>query len=144
MSDPIAEYLQWKKQGGDLRTRAKQAMEARFRELLTEAAHLAEEYKADFGAPLALPAIVTAFKVKPGGKKPAAKKAAAAPAATAPVVVAATAPVKADPKIAALEKQLAAARKKLDAAKEKGGSTKNLEDRVYELEDDLRLATQAE
>lgn len=143
MSDPIADYLQWKKQGGDLRTRAKQAMEARFRELLTEAAHLAEEYKADFGVPLAPPAIVTAFKVKPGGKKPVAKKAAAPAAVAAPVAVAA-APAKADPKIAALEKQLAGARKKLDAAKEKGAPTKNLEDRVYELEDDLRLATQAE
>ena len=67
-----------------------------------------------------------------------AKKAVAA-AAPAPVA----APVKTDPKIVALEKQLAAARKKLDAAKEKGASTKNLEDRVYELEDDLRLATQS-
>ena len=36
MSDPIAEYLQWKKQGGDLRAKAKHAIELRFRELLTE------------------------------------------------------------------------------------------------------------
>jgi hypothetical protein len=46
-----------------------------------------------------------------------------------------------DPKIVALEKQLAGARKKLEAAQAKGASTKNLEDRIYELEDDLRLAT---
>ena len=69
-------------------------------------------------------------------KKPVKK---AAPAA-APVKAAA--PV--DPKIAALTKQLAAARKKLDAAQAKGASTKNLEDRIYELEDDLRLASQAD
>jgi uncharacterized protein YceH (UPF0502 family) len=151
MSDPIAEYQQWKKQGGDLRTRAKQAMEARFRELLTEAVQLAEEYRGDFGVPLALPAVVTAFKFKPGGKK-AAKKSAAAGSAAAPAAVqqtvtkaaAATPKVAVDPKIAALEKQLAAARKKLEAAQAKGAATKNLEDRIYELEDDLRLATHGE
>jgi len=137
MSDPISEYLQWKKQGGELRFRAKQAIEVRFRELLTEAAQLAEAYKEDFGITLAPPAVVTAFKFKTGGKKPAAKKAAAV-AAAAP----ATAVVKAaDPKVTALEKQLAAAKKKLEAAQAKGAATKNLEDRIYELEDDLRLAT---
>jgi hypothetical protein len=140
MSDPIVDYLEWKKQGGELRSRAKHAIETRFRELLTEAAQLAEAYKEDFGATLAPPSVVTVFKFKTGGKKvPAKKVVAAAPAA----VVKAAAPVKVDPKIVALEKQLAGARKKLDAAKEKGGPTKNLEDRVYELEDDLRLATQS-
>lgn len=144
MSDPIAEYQQWKKQGGDLRTRARQAMEARFRELLTEAVHLAEEYRADFGVPLAPPAVVTAFKFKAGGKK-VVKKAAAAGSGAAPAkVVAAEPKAAADPKIAALEKQLAAARKKLEAAQAKGAATKNLEDRIYELEDDLRLATHGE
>jgi len=144
MSDPIAEYLQWKKQGGDLRAKAKQAIEARFRELLTEAVQLAEEYRSDFGVVLPPPASVTSFKFKAGGKKPVKKVApvAAAPAA-APVPVKAPAAAKADPKIAGLEKQLAAARKKLEGAQAKGAGTKNLEDRVYELEDDLRLATQS-
>ncbi|MBI2687045.1 MAG: hypothetical protein HYX27_12080 [Acidobacteria bacterium] len=139
MSDPIAAYLQWKKQGGDLRAKAKQAMEARFRELLTEAVHLAEEYRSDFGAALTPPAVVTSFKFKAGAKK-AVKKAAVPVKVAAP---APPAPAKADPKIAALQKQLAGAKKKLDTAKAKGASTKNLEDRVYELEDDLRLATHA-
>lgn len=143
MSDPIAEYQQWKKQGGDLRGRAKQAMEARFRELLNEAVHLAEEYRADFGVTLAPPASVTSFKFKAGAKKAAPKKAAAgAPAPVAAVAAAKAAPV--DPKIAALTKQLAAARKKLEAAQAKGTATRNLEDRIYELEDDLRLASQAD
>lgn len=165
MSDPIAEYQQWKKQGGDLRTRAKQAMEARFRELLNEAVHLAEEYRADFGVALAPPAAVTSFKFKAGAKKAAPKKAAAAPASvaaakpalaggSAPVAAArkapadaksaAAKPVAVDSKIAALTKQLAGVRKKLEAAQAKGASTKNLEDRIYELEDDLRLASQAD
>ena len=135
MSDPIAEYQQWKKQGGELRTKAKQAIEVRFRELLTEAVRLAEEYRADFGVALAPPASVVSFKFKAGAKKAVVKK--AAPVA-APVM-----PAKADPKIAGLQKQLAAVRKKLEAAKAKGAGTKNLEDRIYELEDDLRLATHA-
>ncbi len=136
MSDPIVDYLEWKKQGGELRARAKQAIEVRFRELLTEAAQLAEAYKEDFGVSLAPPSSVTVFKFKVGAKKPVKK---AAPAAAS---VPAKAPaVAVDPKIVALEKQLAGARKKLEAAQAKGASTKNLEDRIYELEDDLRLAT---
>lgn len=141
MSDPIVDYLEWKKQGGELRARAKQAIEVRFRELLTEAAQLAEAYKEDFGTTLAPPSSVTVFKFKVGAKKPVKK---AAPAA-APAKAAAAAPAApVDPKIAALQKQLAGARKKLEAAQAKGASTKNLEDRIYELEDDLRLATQPE
>lgn len=138
MSDPIADYLEWKKQGGELRARAKHAIEARFRELLTEAAHLAEAYKEDFGTKLALPSGVTSFQFKAGGKKPV-KKVAPVAAAPAPAPV-----VKVDPKVAGLEKQLAAAKKKLEAAQAKGAPTRNLEDRVYEIEDELRLATQAE
>ncbi len=52
MPDVISEYLKWKQQGGNLKAQAKQAIEARFRELLSEAAALAEEYRADFGAQL--------------------------------------------------------------------------------------------
>lgn len=138
MSDPIAEYHQWKRQGGDLRTRARQAMEARFKELLTEAVQLAEEYRADFGSTLTPPASITAFKFKAGTKK-AAKK--SAPTAKAPAPAPPPPPAaKPNPQIKALEKQLAAARKKLAATQEKGASTKNIEDRIYELEDDLRLA----
>ena len=48
MADVISEYQKWKQQGDDLRLKAKQAMESRFRELLSEAAQIAEEYRADF------------------------------------------------------------------------------------------------
>lgn len=143
MSDPIADYLEWKKQGGELRARAKHAIEARFRELLTEAAHLAEAYKEDFGTKLALPSGVTSFQFKAGGKKPVKKAAPAAAPAAAQKAEAAPA-VKVDPKVAGLQKQLAAAKKKFEAAQAKGAPTRNLEDRMYEIEDELRLATQAE
>ena len=67
--------------------------------------------------------------------KPAVKK-SATPAVT-PVVK------KVDPAITALHKKLAGAKAKLEAAKVAGTPTKNLEDKVYELEDDLRLAQSA-
>src|SRR5947207_8162232 len=115
MSNAISEYQKWKQQGEDLRVQAKQAMEARFRELLLEAAQLAEEYRSDFGGQLKVPAGITAFRYKASAKartKPAAKpkaapKAAPAPPREEPKVQ------KADPKIARLQKKLAAAKKKL-------------------------------
>ena len=143
MADVISEYQKWKQQGDNLRTQAKQAMESRFRELLTEAVSLAEEYRSDFGAPLKPPANVTAFRYKASGKSKA-KKPAKPPAAKAPEPVLPQAKsTKPDPKIAALEKRLASAKKKLEEAKAAGGSTRAMEDRVYEIEDALKLAGQA-
>jgi hypothetical protein len=136
MSDVIADYQKWKQQGDSLRTQARQAMEARFRTLLTEAAHIAEEYRADFGAQLKPPAQITAFRYKNGAKpkKAAGKKAAAAP----PPPQAPAAP--SNPKVAALQKRIATARKKLDDAKSAGNPTRPIEDKIYELEDELRLS----
>jgi len=142
MDNVISEYQRWKQQGESLRAQARHAMEARFRELLTEAAQIAQEYQADFGATLKPPPSITAFRYKASAKAKA-KKAAAKPAKAAPVPAPPPTPApKADPKIAALEKKLAGARKKLEAAKASGSPTKNLEDKVYELEDDLRLAAE--
>ena len=146
MSDIIADYQKWKQQGEDLRTQAKHAMEARFRELLGEAVAISEEYRADFGGPLKPPAPVTAFRYKASahkGKKAAPKK-AAAPAGAAAKAPAKPEPaaVKANPKVAGLHKRLATAKKKLEDAKTAGTPTRVLEDRVYEIEDELRLAGQ--
>jgi len=144
MSNIISDYQKWKQQGENLRTQAKTAMETRYKELLLEAMQIAEEYKDDFGSTLKLPPVVTSFryKVSPKGKKakPPVKGKAVAPApAPKPEPVAA----KPDPKVAALNKKLDGARKKLDAAKAAGSPTKNLEDKIYEIEDDIRLLTQA-
>lgn len=129
----ISQYQKWKQDGEMLRTQAKQAMESRFRELLAEAMQLAEEYKTDFKGALKPPPSVTAFRYKASGR-PKKSKAAAKKA------IAAAAP---SPKVAVLEKQLGQARKKLEAAKGAGKPTKNLEDKVYEIEDDLRLARES-
>jgi hypothetical protein len=139
MSDVISDYQKWKQQGEDLRVQARQAMEARFRTLLTEAAHIAEEYRSDFGAQLKPPAHITAFRYKTAAKpKPKQKAPKAQPAA-----VAAPAPAPPNPKVAALQKRLANAKKKLDDAKSAGAPTRPIEDKIYEMEDDLRLLTQA-
>ncbi|MEO7653806.1 MAG: hypothetical protein ABIZ80_25395 [Bryobacteraceae bacterium] len=138
MSDIISEYQRWKQQGDDLRAKAKAAMESRFRELLTEAMRVAEEYRTDFGVPLKPPATITAFRYragKPGKQKPSAAAPRVKTVAPVPAVEA-----KPDPKIAGLRKRLVTVKKKLEAAKASGAPTKNLDDKVYEIEDELRLA----
>jgi hypothetical protein len=142
MNKIISDYQKWKQQGDDLRIQAKQAMESRFRELLVEAVQIAEEYRSDFGAPLKPPPGVTSFRYKASGKakpKKAQKPAVAAKSASPPPA----APAKPNPKIAGLQKRLAAAQQKLEQAKANGAPTKNLEDRIYEIEDAIRLSTQA-
>ena len=137
MADVISDYQKLKLQGENLRTQAKQAMEARFRDLLTEAVSIAEEYRADFGGPLKPPAAVSAFRFKASAKAKA-RKPVKPPAGKAPEAK----EQKPDPKLAGLQKQLATAKKKLEEAKAASAPTRKLEDRIYELEDSLRLAGQ--
>jgi len=139
MNDVISDYQKWKQQGENLRVQAKHAMETQFRELLIEAVRIAELYRSDFGAALKPPAQVTAFRFKAAAKaKGKAGKKAAPAAAPAPAPAAS----KADPKMMALQKRLATAKKKLDDVKAAGGATRPLEDKVYEIEDAIRLAAQ--
>ena len=142
MSTVITDYQRWKQQGESLRTQAKSAMETRFKELLNEAAQLAEEYRNDFGPALKPPPNITAFRYK-AGAKPKPKKAAPKPAATKPEPPPPAEPaVKTDKKVTALMKRLDAAKKKLETAKAAGQPTRNLEDKVYEIEDEISLASQ--
>ena len=143
MSDVITDYQKWKQQGEDLRVQAKRAMESRYQELLTEAVHIAEEYRADFGAPLKPSSPITAFRYKASSRSKAKKTAAKQKPTTktpAPVVPAA----KPNPKVTGLQKRLATAKKKLDEAKAAGKLTQSFEDRIYEIEDELRLAGAAQ
>jgi hypothetical protein len=143
MENAISDYQKWKQQGENLRVQAKQAMESRFRDLLTEASRISQEYQADFGTALKLPPPITAFRFKAAAGK-TAKAAAKSPAkgGSAKSVAAVPAKASADPRIAALEKRLAQARAKLEIAKSTGKPTRNHEDRIYEIEDELRLANQ--
>ena|SRR5947208_3673402 len=139
MTDVITDYQKWKQQGENLRVQAKQAMESRYRDLLVEAVRIAEEYRADFGSALKPPPQVTAFRYKASakakGKKPASK-AVAKPVEAPPAA-------KPNPKIVGLQKKLATAKKKLEDAKAAGTPTRSHEDKVYEIEDALRLAADA-
>ena len=143
MDHVISEYQKWKQQGDTLRAKAKQAMEVKFRELLSEAITIAEDYHADFGQTLKPPAGVTAFRYTRVARGKAKKAAAPKAGRKVPEVKPDPPPLRPDdPKVIALKKRLATAHKKLDAAKAAGQPVKNLEDKVYELEDDLRLALQ--
>jgi hypothetical protein len=133
----IAQYQKWKEQGESLRAQAKQAMEARFRELLS--VQIAEEYRRDFGGALKPAAPVIAFRYK-APAEPRRKKAGRKPAPKSPEPGQAAA--KSDPKVARLQKHLVTVKTKLEAAKAANKPTRNLEDRVYEIEDEIRLATQ--
>jgi hypothetical protein len=137
MSKIISDYQKWKQQGKDLQSQASQAMETRFSELLSEAVQLAEEYRADFGAALKPPSNVTAFRYK-AGPKPKAKKAPAKPVAAEPQPE----PVPGMParKLAGLQKRLATAQRKLEEAKAAGAPTRDWEDKIYEIEDELHPA----
>src|SRR5947199_2361564 len=114
MPDIINEYQKWKQQGEDLRVQAKHAMESRFRDLLSEAVQIADEYRADFGAALKPPPSVTAFRykasAKPKAKKPAGKTKSVAPKVEPPAAA------KPNPKLGGLHKRLATAKKKLEDA----------------------------
>ena len=142
MSDVISEYQRWKLQGENLRAKAKEAMQSRFRDLLSEAMSIAEEYRADFGGALKPPPAVTAFRYKAGAKRQGKQKATTKAARVEPK--AEQPATKPDLKVARLQKRLETAKKKLAAAKAAAAPTKNLEDKVYEIEDDLRLASGAE
>jgi hypothetical protein len=145
MPDIINEYQKWKQQGEDLRVQAKHAMETRFRDLLSEAVHIAEEYRTDFGAVLKPPPAVTAFRYKASARPKAKAAGKAKPAAAAKPGPPKPEPpaAKPSPKVAALQKRLATAIKKLEDAKAGGATTRPYEDKVYEIEDELRLALQA-
>ena len=141
MTDVISEYQKWKQQGESLRGQAKQAMESRFRELLSEAVRIAEEYRADFGVTLKPVAPVTTFRYR-ASAKPRARKAGKKPTAKPPEPRPEQRAGKPDAKVAGLQKRLAKAKNGLDAAKTAGKPTRSFEDKIYEIEDELRLAAQ--
>ena len=141
MSDVISDYQKWKQQGDMLRAQAKQAMQTRFRDLLSEAMQIAEEYRADFGAPLKPSAPVVAFRYKSPVKGKSKTAAARKPSKAAPATPPAPAQTKSNTQIQAMQKRLSAAQRKLADAKAAGKPTRALEDKIYEIEDAIRLAT---
>jgi len=123
MSNTLAQYREARQNWMKLRNQAKKELIARFHEVSAELLQIQRELLEDFGEKVTIP-------TKP--KKAVAKKAAAA-APVAAVVA------KDSPEVAALKKKIEAQQKKLNEVRAAGKPTKAIEDRIYELEDDLRL-----
>lgn len=132
MSPTIEAYREAKASYMKLRNQAKKELLARFHELASELLAVQRELLEDFGEKVTLPARTAAKK---GAKAPAKP---AAPAAAKPVLVA-----EPSPKVAALQKQLEKQKQKLAALQSAGKPTKAVEDRIYEVEDEIRLAGSA-
>lgn len=131
MSTRIDEYREAKNTYFKLRNQAKKELIARFHELAQELLQLQRELQEDFGEKIAIPA-------KPKKSKAptkSAKAGASAPATSTPASAAVP-----SPKVLQIQKQLVQQKKKLADTRAAGKPTKAIEDRIYELEDELRLA----
>jgi len=124
MSNTLAQYREARQNWMKLRNQAKKELITRFHEVSAELLQIQRELLEDFGEKVTIPT---------KAKKGVAKKAAAAVAVvSAPVI-------KDSPEVAALKKKIEAQQKKLNEVRAAGKPTKAIEDRSYELEDDLRL-----
>jgi hypothetical protein len=111
-----------------LRDQAKKDLLAQFYQLSNQLFQIQKELRDDFGHKIAIPS-------KPKTKR--VKKAASPPAKTPELK---PAQVKTSPKIAAIEKKLAVHSRKLQELTTAGKPTQAIKDKIYELEDELRLA----
>ena len=120
MSTSLDQYRAAKADYLKLRNQAKKELIARFNELANELLSIQRELLEDFGEKVSVPS-------KP--KKKSAGTAAAAPS-VAP----------SDGRVAVIQKKIDGQKKKLADLQAGSKPTKPVEDRIYELEDELRLA----
>jgi hypothetical protein len=128
MSTTIDQYREAKNTYLKLKNQAKKNLLSRFHEVSAELLQIQRELLEDFGEKVAIPS-----KSKRG--KQAAKSAKPAGAKEAPAQAA-----QPSAKELGIQKQLEKTRKKLADTQATGKPTKLVEDRIYELEDELRLA----
>lgn len=126
MSTTVDQYREAKNNYLKLKNQAKKELITRFNELAAELLQIQRELQEDFGEKIAMPL---------KAKKPKTAKAAPVKAATP----AEAEPGPPTPKMLALEKQIETQKKKLAVAQAAGKPTKVFDDRIYELEDALRL-----
>ena len=119
----IDQYRDAKTTYEKLRNQAKKELIARHQELANELLLIQQELREDFGHKVTMPT-----KARNGQAKKAA------PPTKAELVAPSS------PKVTAIEKRLAAQKKKLADAQAANKPVKPIEDRIYELEDELRLA----
>jgi hypothetical protein len=118
----IDQYREAKTKYEQLRGQAKKELLSRFHQLEAEIAQVQRELREDFGVKVSIN-----LKSRPSRSKAPAKTETAR---------------ERSPKVMEVEKKLVAQKHKLDAARAAGKPTKPIEDRIYELEDELKLSTQ--
>jgi hypothetical protein len=124
----IEQYREAKSQYLKLKNLAKKELISRFNALASELLQVQRELLEDFGEKISLPTKSSVPKKKPK------------PPTTSSSTEAAAAPNPADKaKAASLARQLDKQKKKLEELKAIGKSSKAVEDRIYELEDEIRL-----
>jgi hypothetical protein len=128
MPTTIDQYREAKATYQKLHNQAKRELLSRFHELAQELLQIQKELKEDFATKVAIPTKSKGARRVPNTASPS--KAAEPPAKNA-------AP---NPQIARTEKKLAAAKQKLQEVVGAGKDPKPIKDRIYELEDELRLA----
>jgi hypothetical protein len=128
MANTIDQYREAKNTYLKLRNQAKRELISRFNEVSNELLQLQRELLEDFGEKVALPT---------KGKKPRQTR-TPKPGVK---VEKQSAVIPLPPKALQLQKQLEGQKKKLAEAQAAGKVTKTIEDRIYELEDELRLLT---
>jgi hypothetical protein len=124
MPTTIDQYREAKATYQKLHNQAKKELLARFHELANELVQIQKELKDDFGTK-----VVIQSKPKPPRRAPAPAPEPRPQKAVLP-----------NPQIARTEKKLAAAKQKLQDLLAAGKDTQPTRDRIYELEDELRLA----
>lgn len=129
MNETITNFLHMKKQAADLENSAKKELQAEFSQALTDAVNLFNTFKDTFGGKPELPSGVRTFTVNdvPKRKSKTNGKTTDAPAGNAN-----------GKKVGGLKRALTAQQEKLVAAKEAGKVTKDIEDRIYEITDELQ------
>ena len=125
MSTTIEQYREAKSQYLKLKNQARKELIARFNALASELMQVQRELLEDFGEKVTLPS-------KPSPAKKPKPAQAAPPEAPAPNPANAA-------KTASLTKQLDKQKQKLVELKAASKPTKTVEDRIYELEDEIRL-----
>jgi hypothetical protein len=125
MSTTIEQYREAKAQYLKLRNQAKKDLVTRFHALSNELLQVQRELLEDFGEKITLP-------VK--------SKKAARPTRTPKLPEPPPVPAPPSPKIAGIERQIDKLKKKLTETQTAGKPVKAIEDKIYELEDELRLA----
>jgi hypothetical protein len=126
MSDTLDQYREAKNNYMKLRAQARKELIARFHSLAAELFQLQRELLEDFGEKVPLPKPKKVRTAKVAVSTPAAKPAPAPPSPPSP-------------KMTSLQKQLERQKQKLADAKAAGKPVKAIDDRIYEIEDEIRL-----